>query len=60
MATVVYDIIFPPSQKENSMAVKVRHHKGKWWVFIDHPFLLILAPGPHWRAARVSAGPTVG
>jgi hypothetical protein len=18
------------------MAVKVKHHKGKWWVFIDH------------------------
>src|SRR5262249_50406418 len=23
-------------RKGHSMAVKVKHHKGKWWVFIDH------------------------
>ncbi len=26
----------PPLRERISMAVKVKQHKGAWWVFIDH------------------------
>src|SRR5260221_3273874 len=28
--------MFTTSRKEKIMAVKVKQHKGAWWVFIDH------------------------
>jgi integrase len=38
------------------MAVKVRHHKGKWWVFIDHQGKRkAKCVGPSKRAAEVVA-----